>query len=375
MKKMIYRGMAALLALVMTGMLAAGCQGGSADEPAAEPGVTVEFMDGESVLKTEEAAPGGTVEAFAPEKEGSVFVGWFATPTMNHVYDFEAPINENTRIFAGFAVEQADVRDFYVVGSGKSSLLVSSSWGNNIADEHKLEKDADANEYSITLDLLAGDQFQFAMNSSWENKRGYGYIPNPADEDGTVYFTGEGGGYGDVNSKGQNITCQVDGNYTLTLTTFPGNDIYDTSASSYTEETKEVYNQGTFDTITWVRNGDVLEAADVITTYYIKGEKITEWADVYSEETGTVQDGALYTLTVTLEEGDVFLFTSQVQSGDIVSVGSEYLRYGNLDEAAQELLTPQNPDNIEGSNMVAISGGTYTFTYNSETDVLSVVLN
>ena len=47
----------------------------------------------------------------------------------------------------------------------------------------------------------------------------------------------------------------VSGNYTFTLTTYPGEDVYDTEDSYYTEETKENFNMNPYDTITWTYNG------------------------------------------------------------------------------------------------------------------------
>jgi hypothetical protein len=336
--------------------------------------VTVTYMDEDTVLKTEEVEAGTLVTAYTPEKDGSVFIDWFATPSKNHRFDFTQPITADTEVFAGFSVYKEDTREFYILGSGTSDLLVQSNWGKELTDDMKMTKTEGKNEYTLTCDILKGDQFQFAIDSSWDNKRGFGYIANPNDENGNPVFTGQGGGYGDVAAKGQNITAAEDGNYTFTLYTYPNDDTYDTSNSSYTEDSKEVFNMGTYDTITWVRNGDPLTKSDAITTYYIKGEKITGWEDVYDETTGTTQDGTKYTLTVKLEEGDVFLFTSQVAVGDTVSTGSEYLRYGNLDEASKALFTPQNPDDAAMSNMVAVASGTYTFVYDSSTGVLSATM-
>ena len=47
-----------------------------------------------------------------------------------------------------------------------------------------LEK-AEVNEYKITLDLYEGDQFQFAINSEWENQRGFEYL-DTTTKDGSI---------------------------------------------------------------------------------------------------------------------------------------------------------------------------------------------
>ena len=51
-----------------------------------------------------------------------------------------------------------------------------SNWGAVIGDAQKMTKEESDSEnvYTITLDLSEGDQFQFAMDSSWGDQRGYG---------------------------------------------------------------------------------------------------------------------------------------------------------------------------------------------------------
>ncbi|MDR0951623.1 MAG: InlB B-repeat-containing protein [Oscillospiraceae bacterium] len=321
---------------------------------------TVTFYDGETVLKTQEVELGATATEYTPTKDGSNFLGWFATPSMTHEFDFSAPINEDTPIYAGFAEFTADTREFFLVGSGTSPQLLASNWGAAIAPEDKMTQTEGKNEYTITVDLLQGDQFQFVIDSSWTDQHGFGYLTTTDLPDGTKAFSGSGG-LGDADAKKQNITVETSGNYTLTLSTFPS-DIDDNGIALY-------------DTITFVRNGDAAEAAPAVTSFYIKGELITAWADVYDDTTRLVNDGSgVHTLTVTLEEGDQFLFTSMVKVGDAESVGTTYIKYGQLDEASKALFDFANPDDEAGSNLVVKTAGTYTFTYDEATAVLTATL-
>ena len=331
-----------------------------------EPKFSVEYMDGDTVLKTEKVAEGGTATAWTPEKEGYTFVGWFATPTMSVEFDFSKPITENTKVFAGFSVYAEDTRSWAIVGSGKGDLLLSSNWGKVISDAHKLEKTGD-NQYSITLDLYAGDEFQFAINTEWHHKRGYGYLDTAKDASGNEVFSGSGG-IGETAAKGQNIKVAQSGNYTITLHTHPGDDYYDENNANYSEANKEVFNLNDYDTITWVRNGDAAALSDVITNYFIKGANITLWADLYNDATGFAKVGDIHTLTIYLREGEEFMFTSRITENGTAAVGSEYIRYQNLDEASQALFTGSG-------NIVASKSGTYTFTYNETTKVLSATLD
>lgn len=354
------KSLLALIAICAVTAMSAGivaCGGGNTH--------TVTFMDGDTVLKTEEVEDGATVSEYTPTKEGGYeFVDWFATPSKNHEYDFTTPITDDVTIYAGFTLFKDDTREFYVLGSGTSELLFTSDWGAVITDAHKLTKADGKNEYSITMDLKEGDQFQFALDSEWSNKRGYGYLETLTMPDGTEVFSGEGSPYDD-SAKGSNIVCEYAGNYTLTLYTYPNDDYYNTSGTGYTEDRKEIYNLGTYDKITWVRNGDVINDSVTITDFYIKGASITNWADMYNSNTQMVNNGGTYTMSVYLKEGDQFMFTSRItkiEDGETsYSTGSVYIRAENLDEASSAYVGG------ETGNMTALASGTYTFTYNGET--------
>ena len=359
MKKSKWIILTLVAALVVS--LFAGCAG---TKEAA--GFAVEYMDGDTVLKTQEVAEGGTAVAWTPEKDGYTFLGWFATPSMSVEFDFTKPITENTKVFAGFSRYAEDTRGWAIVGSGKGDLLMSSNWGKVITDAHKLEKVGD-NTYSITLDLYAGDEFQFAINTEWHHKRGFGYLETAWDGSGSEVFTGSGG-IGETAAKGQNIKVSQDGNYTLTLYTHPGDDYYDESNASYSAANKEVFNLNDYDRITWVRNGDAAELKSQVTNYYIKGAEITLWADLYNDATGFAKAGDIHTLTVYLREGEEFMFTSLITEDGKASTGSEYIRFENLDEDSKALFTGSG-------NIIASKSGTYTFTYDEAAKVLSATLD
>ena len=231
------------------------------------------------------------------------------------------------------------------------------------------EDNSDANVYSITLDLEAGDEFQFATNSDWHNQRGYGYL-DTISKDGKDYFANSGG-LGETSTKRSNIKCAVAGNYTFTLTTYPGEDTYETDNANYSEENKDAFNINSYDVITWTYNGEGASAGqEKQVDYYIKGEKITGWEDVYSDETKFQEQDGVYVLTVDLTEGDEFMFTSTVTIGDNTSAGTEYIRYTNIQSDDTESLSYVT--GTETANLVAGQTGTYTFTYDSSSQELSV---
>lgn len=340
----------------------------AASKPEETQSFTVTFYDtdGTTVLSSEEVAGGALATEYIPEKDGQVFMGWFATPSLAHAFDFSQPVTADTKVFAGFMENIEDTRTFAVLGSGKSPLLSVSSWGKTINDEHYMTKADGENVYTITLDLCEGDEFQFAIDTAWSNQRGGGYMTH-TDFDGKDYFAVSGGL--SESSQKSNIKCVVSGNYTFTLTTYPGADVYDTGNSYYSEETRENYNSNPYDTIEWTYNGEMTaQELELETTYYIKGAIITGWEDKYDEQYAFTENGGVHTLTIALEAGDEFLFTTLVTADGSSSVGNEYVRYSNVtDETSLSFI-----DKTESYNMVAKEAGTYTFTYDPESTQLTI---
>lgn len=333
--------------------------------------VTFYDSDGTTVLNTVEVAAGESAEEYIPEKEGYTFAGWYATPQMSHKFDFSQEITADTELFAGFVSYVEDTRTFAIVGSGTSPVLLESNWGAVIGDAQSMSKEeADgANVYTITLDLEAGDEFQFAIDSNWHDQRGYGYL-DTISQDGTDYFQNSGS-LGEASTKRSNIKCAVAGNYTFTLTTYPGEDEYETDNANYSEENKEAFNINPYDVITWTYNGASESAGEEKQVdYYIKGAEITGWEDVYSDETKFTEADGIYTLTVDLTEGDEFMFTSLVTVGEQSSVGTEYIRYTNIASDDTESLACVT--GTDSANLVASKAGTYTFTYDPQTQILTV---
>ena len=366
--------LAATLVLSM-GAVGCGSKGNDAEKETQgetkEDTYTVTFFDadGKTELKTVEVKSGECVEEYIPDKEG--FVGWFATPKMSHRFDFSTAITEDTQVFGGFVTYAEDTREFAIVGSGSSPVLMESNWGKVIGDAQKMTKEdnSEANVYTITLDLNEGDEFQFAINSEWHNQRGYGYLDS-ITKDGKEYFANSGT-LGDASSKRANIKCAIGGNYTFTLTTYPGEDQYETDSANYTEDNKEAFNVNNYDVITWTYNGESNQSnANVQTDYYIKGAKITGWEDVYSDKTKFTEENGIYSLTVDLEEGDEFMFTSLVTTGETSGVGTEYIRYTNI--AVKDMDSQSYVTGMDNANLVANQTGTYTFTYDPSTKVLTV---
>lgn len=366
MKKLKWIVMALVLVLGMATF--AACK---QDEPET-PVFTVTYYDGTTVLKTEEVEEGSHATYWEPEaKEGMEFSDWYVDAGLNRVFDFEGEaITADRNLYAGYvAVGTDDTRTWAIVGSGQGDILSSSAWGTVITDVHALEKTEGENEFTITLDLYEDDQFQFATDTSWMNQRGFGYIPladrtMTVDGEEVTPFSG-GGGIGETADKQSNIIVEYPGNYTFTLTTYPDEDYYDDNVNN------GLVSISNFDTITYEYNGPAAELSSTVTEFYIKGQDITQWGDMYNPATQMTRVGSTYTLTVYLAAGDQVMFTSlnvDRETGES-TVGTTYINVTNLDEESASLFT------AAGKNMTVNTSGEYTFTYDADSKTLSAALD
>ncbi len=371
MKKMKFFSLT--LAVLLAAFTLFSCTKDDSNSEPTKETVDVTFYDGENVLKTEKVEKGGKATNFTPEKAEYDFTGWYATPNYVHKFDFEAAINKPTKVFGLFSksVQPVDTREYYLVGSGLSSLLHKSNWGKVYDDSLKMTKSEDKNEYTFTTNLFKDDQFQFSMQG-WNNQRGFGYLEKTALADGTEVFASSQT-IGDNSSLRVNIKVLLDGNYTFTLKTHPADDTYEANHPSYTEENKEAFNINYNDRLTWVRNGDSTEEKQTtITEYYIKGAGITNWQNMYNASTKfAVADGKAK-LSVYLKANEEFMFVSTVKIGEEPAKdGTEFIFGNQLDDASKDLFTIR----ADGKNMTTKKAGTYTFTFDLAQKKLNATLD
>lgn len=374
--------MAAVMVLTLSVGIASACTGQPED-------YTVTFYDGTTVITTREVEEGGKVTEFEPidvdyEKKGYVFNGWYATSDFTHDWSFDTIIDKDTNVYSMWSSSKEDTRQWLIAGSSSAGgPLAAIGWnGGPIEGENGniLTKTEGKNEFTITIDLYAGDQFQFCIQDDegvWNTDdangggaRGGQYLVE------NEYMSAPGTGLGD----GQvNITVSVSGNYTLTLTT----DAEDKNVGS----------------ITVVRNGDApavtVDRSDY--TWYIYGNSAAEtsaesvlagtnWgANVESLQYSAYEmfkisdneaDGTgTWTQTWTLAEGDEFLlaYCMLKEGGGISAQDGTMFYYPDIDEFNGEDAAFKKADGM-GSNIVVVEGGTYTFTLtvtlNAETNTL-----
>lgn len=200
-----------------------GC--GEKEEPARE--ITITLMNNQETVATITAFSDTPVEGYEEYEtlEGYEFEGWYETPTFieSSRKDLATDtFSEDKILFGNYIPDQAaeDTRNWYIVGTGTSSILAATDWARVPEEEVKdicsLSLTGNVvNEFSITLDMYSGDQFQLIPDWDWGGQVGFGYI--------TEYDASQLENGGGTSENKSNINVLVDGNYTITLTTNPDN--------------------------------------------------------------------------------------------------------------------------------------------------------
>ncbi len=311
--------------------------------------VRVLFKDGENVLSYQIFEKGGKAEKpETPTKEGFEFVRWYATPSYNIAFDFDAPVEESINVYAGFRSTAADDHTWYIVGESVSDLFKEVGWtaqtdASAIPDKNLMKVDAtQKNLFTITADFYVGDKFQILNTADgWSGQIGYGYMnvdQYSADNSSDMFLSAS---LSD-DTKKANIAVGKSGNYTVKL--------YVDTAGVLTE-------------IAFVRNGDAAPLP-VDYNYYIKGAKVTGWANMLVDYTMfATEDKANYTLTIGLQDGDQFMFLA-TQIGDTTekthNFNTENVVLADDNDTKAAFETKTKTDGSMQSNFY-VKGGTGTY--------------
>jgi hypothetical protein len=135
-----------LLALVFAVSLFTACGGEETiievyEEVEGKTYVTVQWVQGQKVLKEELVEKGAKLTEWTPELEGFEFQGWYERPYIKK-FDFEKPITKSMRIYASFkstgeGVEEEFVMpDWYLIGAGKGDLNKANNWNHEAASKN-----------------------------------------------------------------------------------------------------------------------------------------------------------------------------------------------------------------------------------------------
>ena len=321
--------------------------------------VTVTFMNGETELGKVTGKAGEVLGDYAQFEtvENMEFLGWYETPTFleSSLKDLTKDTFEaDTILYGSFKNTKVtgDTRSWYVVGTGTSTILADSSWAGAVDDSVKtacqLKATGNAtNEFAITLDMYAGDQFQVIHDWGWDGQKGFGAFTS-IDETQME----NGGGLGG-SAATANVNVIMDGNYTITLTTDPDN--------------------AAQDTLTIVRNGDASaapekepepeEPAYVVnenTSIVVKGSWVSDWSE--NKDLERVDGTNTFKITMDLDAG-IELYFMVWDSGKDTGLG---MNGSNVaDDGSRALLE-------DAYNVKVLDAGTYTFTVDADKMSISV---
>ena len=185
--------------------------------------VTVQWVQGQKLLKEETVEKGTKLTPWTPEIEGKEFQGWYERPYIKK-FDFDKPITKSIRIYASFKSATGGeggedsgefvVPDWYLIGAGKGDLSKANNWDHEAAAKNLGLFAGEDGIYRITLNLYAGDQFKMTKDFGWDAEVAIGGMAGHdngvvKDSNGTVVFTaGENNNF--VVAPGQ------DGKYEIT---------------------------------------------------------------------------------------------------------------------------------------------------------------
>lgn len=321
---------------------------------------TITFMNGDTSLGTttvkENAALTKDAYTSFENVADTEFLGWFETPTFLESSKKDlttATFTKDTTLFGSFKSTKVaqDERSWYIVGTSEKGILKVSNWaGSDVKSEDQalvslLPTGNATNEFAITIDLFAGDQFQIIHDWAWDGQKGFGCFTtiDPAQME-------NGGGLGG-SANTANVNVIMDGNYTITLTTDPDNSIQDTLAI--------------------IRNGDAQTTPIVIeeapyavsenTNIMVKGSWVADWSEIkpLSRTEGT----NVFTITMDLVADTELCFMVYDGEEDTGIV----LKEGNVKEdASLALLAPT------GNNIKVSVDGSYTFTVDAAAQTVIV---
>lgn len=360
MKKTLKKVLGCILATtVMMSVCACGGKKDDGKETKKEE-IVITFMNGEDKLGEVNATAGEKVAGYEKYEniENFEFLGWYETPTLLETSKKDlskVTFDESTTLYGSFKSTSVaeDSRNWYIVGTGTCPELAASNWAADVEDSVKESCQLKAtgkatNEFSITVNLYKGDQFQVIHDWSWDGQKGFGCFTT-IDETQMA----NGGGLGG-SSATSNINVVMDGNYTITLTTDPDNELQDT--------------------LTIVRNGDATasgeeeKTTEPETTYtvgdatgiIVKGSWVSDWSDLkeLTREAGTNK----FTITMELEAG-IELYFMVYDNGEDTGLGMNSTAV--VDDASKTLIE-------DSYNIKVINAGTYTFTVDADTMTVSV---
>ena len=217
--KNIIRILSLLIALVFTVSIFTGCVNPGTQTEGKDM-ITIQWVQGQKILKEEVVEKGSKLESWIPEVEGMEFQGWYERPYIKK-FDFTKAVTKSMRIYASFkgatdaGEEEFVMPDWYLIGAGKGDLNKCNNWDHESSAKNLGLYAGEDGIYKVTLNLYAGDQFKMTKDMGWDAEMAIdkmaGYSNGSVkDGNGNVVFTaGENNNF--VVAEG------MDGKYEITF--------------------------------------------------------------------------------------------------------------------------------------------------------------
>ena len=107
------------------------------------------------------------------KRKGLPLTPGYATSDFTFDWSFDTEITENKNVYSSWYSTEPDTRQWTIAGeSSAGGPLREIGWNGGISDANLLTKSADKNEFTITIDLYAGDKFQLCVqdeNGVWQS--------------------------------------------------------------------------------------------------------------------------------------------------------------------------------------------------------------
>ncbi|MBQ3182740.1 MAG: InlB B-repeat-containing protein [Clostridia bacterium] len=373
MKKLL-TVLAFILMLALSVSAFAACGGdadnsNSADDASVDGNkITVSWYQGSKLLKEETIDKGGKATSWTPEsEENKTFDGWYAEASLTTPFDFETVLEADTDIFAKFKSDEyvADENSYYLIGAGAGDMGKANWDHTNAAANLTMTKEevANANVYSITITMYAGDMFQICYGGSWDGQVGIGFVDGAeycdgvnfydnneykADDkkvaqvknaEGNVVFIGSdeyNKGYETWNVK---LAEGMDGKYKITYTTYPA---------------AKDYNKITFELV------EKLDAMTVTHDMHFIGT-MNEWGTTYEEGQLALtpsDDKSTWSGIIEITE-DMYADWTADDAANTLGVKCAALKLYNVISGGY-----YSPD----GNNIFLTAGTYAFKYTVDGD-------
>ena len=246
-----------------------------------------------------------------------------------------------------------DTTEYYLAGTGAGDLK-QNNWSetNHVLALTRDEK-ADHNKFDITISMYAGDAFQIVHDDSWTGQMGIDFMYGVEDgeikdEDGNVVFSG-------VGMHGTDIQLQPghDGVYTFSLHTFP-----DGEETTY---------------ITYNKDSELAALVDM----YVVGDMNDFGRMEKTKNYHMTKNGSIWKFVLEITEDDV----CRDEEGELADDGIYAFAAvrNDVEDASGEKIVTNDSTRLRkfndemGYEYNLLEAGVYTFRYDADEDVLTIV--